>query len=184
MKIVIVVALLISSSLVLLEKAQADEAFAQDKRFYWGLGVGAFDADFEDSDLPHLNSSTGNLFTGYDISPYLSIEAQLEGIARDAVIDDDGFKTQFTSIGVAPALLVKYPLDRANLFEAYARLGSTYLAYEMSSAELGKLLEEKKFLTTFGAGIRGKHLYLEYVNYGKIQGLYLEQIRGGIRFSF
>ena len=153
--------------------------------WYWGLGLGYFDVDHDDSDLPHMESGTGTAFIGYSINDYLGLEIQAEHISTGTDVDADGFRSEFGGSGVSPALIVRYPLDREDLFEAYVRLGGTYIDYELATpTDGGRRVEGTEFQPAFGAGIRTKYLFLEYTNYGQLDELYLEQIRAGLIFRF
>ena len=153
-------------------------------KWYWGAGAGYFDVDYDDGELPHMESSTYNMFLGYEFNSYLGVELQIEHVNTGRDFDDDGFVHEFGGQALSPALIVKYPLARENLFEVYARVGATYLNYEIAQPRLGGRVEDQAFQSNFGFGVRGNHLFAEYVNYGDREQLYLEQIRAGFRLWF
>lgn len=147
--------------------------------WYAGAGVGRFDVDLETT---HFGSSTATIFMGYELYKYLALEVQVEYINTGSETDEDGFRSDFGGTGLSPALIAKYPLDTPEgMIELYLRGGATYLDYTMSNVDLAESLDDTVFQPMFGVGIRTEFLFLEYVNYGKLNGMYLEQIRIGFR---
>lgn len=152
--------------------------------WYVGVGGGIFDVDYDDGRRPHFESTTINGFVGYDISHYLSVELFVAYAPESSARDDDSFRSLFGGTLFSPALLVKYPLDRVDLLEVYVRLGGSYIDYTIATPELGGRIDDTIFQQNLGVGIRSKSFFLEYVNYGEIESLYLEQIRLGVRLRF
>lgn len=149
-------------------------------QWYAGAGGGLFDVDL---DTTHLESAAVNGFVGYDLYQYLALEVQAEYIDTGSEIAEDAFRSEFSGAGLSPALIAKYALDSAEgaTIELYLRGGFTYLDYTMSHSGLAGKVVDTSFQPMFGVGIRSEFLFLEYVNYGKLNGMYLEQIRIGFR---
>ncbi len=61
---------------------------------------------------------------------------------------------------------------------------SSYLDYSMSNLDLGRKVDATNIQVMYGAGVRLKYLFVEYVNYGRRDSMYMEQLRAGLRFSF
>ncbi len=161
-------------------------AVAED--WYAGVGLGIFDVDRKQANAiepaTHFDSSTANLFVGYDFSKYLGVEVQLEGITRGFETDIDGFRSEFGGYGVSPALIVKYPLSEEYGMEIFVRAGATYLDYTIANLSLGRKVDETTTQPMFGAGLRSEYFFVEYVNYGKSHDMDLEQLRVGFRSRF
>ena len=166
--------------LILLSSIAISDASSED--MYWGGGVGYFDADYDDGNLPHINSPTINIFAGWNINRYLGLELQVESIDRAVEEDGDGFLTEFSAVGISPALIFRYPTNEG--IEPFIRLGATYMDYEVATSILGRRVEDSGFQSNIGLGIRFKYLIIEYVNYGDREELYLEQTRVSLKFKF
>ena len=95
----------------------------------------------------------------------------------------DGFRSEFGGYAVSPPLILKYPLGNDQL-DVLVRAGATYLDYTMSNLSLARKVEDTSVQAMFGAGFHWKHAVVEYVNYDKLNSMYLEQLRVGFRISF
>ncbi|XOV84911.1 MAG: outer membrane beta-barrel protein [bacterium] len=157
---------------------------ADEKGGYAGLGVGLFDGDYDDSEQPHLESLAANVFLGYDFNVYLGVETQIEYVNKDSELDQDGFATEFSGLGVMAGVVMKLPLDREDDFALYGRVGGTFWDYQMRSQDLGGSVETQTVTPHLAFGIKSRYLFLEYVNHGKENALHLEQLRGGFRVLF
>ena len=152
--------------------------------WYAGLGTGFFDVDFERSEQPHFNSSTLNLFAGYRWSPYLAMEGHLDYIARGFATDDDNFRSEFGAYGASAGLVLTYFFNDTATTEIYTRLGASYLNYDIATPNLGQPENQTDWFPAVAGGLRGRHFFVEYLNHGTREELYLEQIRAGFRWSF
>ena len=105
---------------------------AQEQRFSFGLAVGAFDVDTDDSDGPHLNDLSYSALLGFDWSKYLALEAEFMHVEDDSTIDVFGERSAFSGDAVALSIRLQWPL--ADDFKAYVRLGGA--AFQLTDAEI------------------------------------------------
>jgi hypothetical protein len=162
--------------------SHAEEAAAPVDRDRWSVGAsgGYFDMDVIDS--AYFSSSSVGAFVGFEINRYFALELQVDYVDRGFDTDEDGFRSQFEGVFVSPSLVVKYPLDET--LEVYARLGGSLIDYELANIEVPALTDDSTTQPMAGIGIRSKYLFLEYVNYGQLEEMYMEQLKAGFRFQF
>lgn len=157
-------------------------SFADD--FYWGAGIGYLDIDHEDPDLPHFGSQTFNVFTGWDWNQYVSLEVSIDQMNYTSEVDVYDNKSSFEAINISPSVLIRFPKRSDGGFSVFGRFGGSYMDYTLSTANVGGTEDGKIFRPLLGAGIRGKYLFIEYINYDYLEDLHLEQIRIGFKKSF
>lgn len=159
-----------------------DAAPADRKRWSLGLAVGNFDSDTSDSDDPHLNEVAYSLVFDYEPWRYLAVGAELLQIETARQVDEFNELTAFggTGASVSARLLLPLPDD----ITPYLRVGYTWLQLDEDTQVNDVLTDDTLGQLSFGAGIQGKYWFAEYVNYGRLDALYLEQMRVGLRFRF
>ena len=154
---------------------------AQDYRYTLSLALGDHDVDTENSEDPHFNELSYNVLVGYNWSKYLVVEAEAFHVPSASGIDVFDERFSFGGDAVGLSLRLQWPL--ADDFSAYLRLGGA--AYKLSDAEIAnEPVDETWTQPLYGGGVRGKHWFVEYVNYGEVEDFYLEQLRGGIVIRF
>lgn len=72
----------------------------------------------------------------------------------------------------------------ADDFAAYLRAGVHVFELDEDARLRGEVLDDSWTQPVFGAGVRGHHWFIEYVNYGEIDDFYLEQLRVGFEVRF
>ncbi len=162
---------------VLLAAAAGQPAAADG--FYSGFGIGQFDAD---NDSTFINSAAWNLFAGYELNRFFAVEIQAEYVREGSDTNKFDMRAEFGGWMVSPALLARYPL--ADDFELFLRAGASAVDYRLVNEELGVSVEDRDVVPVFGFGLRTRRLFLEYVNYDRLEGTYLEQLRAGFVLRF
>ncbi|MEM9620106.1 MAG: outer membrane beta-barrel protein [Pseudomonadota bacterium] len=154
---------------------------AAESPFTLSLAVGAFDADTDDSDGPHLNELSYNAILGYEWSRYLALDAEFFHIESDSDFSVFGERSAFAGQAIGLSVRLQWPL--ADDFHLFLRAGAA--SFRLSEAELlDEALDDTWHQPMYGAGIRGKHWFVEYVSYGEQDDLYVEQLRGGLVVRF
>lgn len=101
----------------------------------------------------------------------------------ESALQSDIFNQASAFGGDAVGLSARIQLPLAEDFRAYLRLGGA--AFELKDAIWVDLpIETSLTQPITGAGIQGNYWFVEYVNYGKRDDLYLEQLRGGLILRF
>ncbi len=149
------------------------------ERLYAGIGTGIFDLD---DNLVHLDSSTASLWLGYRLHRFVAAELTVDYIERDTDTAERGFTSEFSGLMVAPSILLKYPIGEG--WEPFARLGYSQLDYELLTETSGGTIDESAGLFTFGVGLDIGRFRVEYLNYGKVEGAHIEQLRIGLNWDF
>lgn len=159
--------------------AEALESTEQ-KDFSLGAAVGYYDIDTDNSVDPHVNSYTYALLVGYDWSRYVGFDAEVTRMDRGSDVDvfGRGLSVSANSVGVSGR--IHWPLDDS--FSAYLRLGAAALELDAKRSE--GVLDESWVRPLYGGGVRGDHWFAEFVSYGKLDDLYLDQIRAGVMIRF
>ena len=151
------------------------------KRFTLGGAVGYHDVDTDNSADPHANGYTYALLVGYDWSRYVGFDAEVTRMNRGSDVDVFGRRLSFGADAVGISGRIQWPLDDS--FTAYLRLGAA--ALELDDAELPEgMLDESWVRPMYGGGVRGKYWFAEFVSYGKLDDLYLDQVRAGLMMRF
>ncbi|MEM6710565.1 MAG: outer membrane beta-barrel protein [Pseudomonadota bacterium] len=156
---------------------------AEGDRWYAGAAIGLYDTDYADGDLPHLTSSAYSAFIGYDLHRFLALEFALDLIETDADAGRGNDQTRYGALGFSPALVVKFPFPESDV-EAFLRLGTSLHDYELESVNRSGLVKDKRWAPAWEVGLRGEHLFLEYLYHGEEQGLIMEQLRVGVRLRW
>ncbi len=163
-----------------LVQAEASEPKAK-KFFTLGAAVGYHDVDSDDSADPHVNGYTYALLVGYDWSRYVGVDAELMRMNRGSDVDVFGRRLSFGADAVGLSARIQWPLDDS--FSAYLRLGAA--ALELDSPEVPEgTLDESWVRPMYGGGVRGDYWFAEFVSYGKLGDLYLDQVRAGLMMRF
>ena len=156
-------------------------ARAQDSPLTAILGIGNFDVDTDRSDDAHLSEASYNLMLGFDFSRYLALDVEAMHIENASHRDVFDIESSFGGDALGVSARLQWPL--AEDFSPYVRVGAT--ALELNDARVnGESLDDSHTLPMYGLGVRGRFWFVEYVNYGKIDELYLEQLRGGVILRF
>ena len=160
--------------------AEGSEPAAK-KRFTVGAAVGYHDVDTDDSSDPHVNGYTYALLVGYDWSKYLAVDAEVSRMNRGSDVDVFGRRLSFGADAVGISGRIQWPLDDS--FIAYLRLGVA--ALELDAPEIPEgMLDESWVRPMYGGGVRGDYWFAEFVSYGKLDDLYLDQVRAGLMMRF
>jgi opacity protein-like surface antigen len=151
-------------------------------RWSLGLALGNFDVDTSDSDDPHLNEVSYALTLGYQPLRYLAIGAELLHVETARQFDEFNELTAFGASGATVSARLQWPLPED--ITPYLRVGYTYLQLDEETQIADQPTGNSLGQLSFGAGIQGKYWFAEYINYGRLEGLYLEQMRVGLQFRF
>ena len=117
-----------------------------------------------------------------DLSRYIALDAELMHIETTQGFDDFDEVTRFGAQGAAISARVQWPL--AEDFKAYIRAGAVWLDLDEGAALRGEPLPSNVTQPALGFGVRGNRWFLEYVYYGEVEDLHLEQLRGGLIYRF
>ena len=147
-----------------------------------GIGIGNFDTDTDESDDPHLNEIAYAAILGVELSRYFAIDAEIQKIESGQGFDVFGNLTSFGATSVGTSLRIQYPLDED--FTLYLRGGLARFDIEDDATLRDVALDSSYNQPVFGGGIRGTYWFVEYVNYGEIEDLYIEKLRAGLMFRF
>lgn len=160
--------------------AEASEP-AIKKRFTVGAAVGYHDVDTDDSADPHVNGYTYALLVGYDWSRFIAFDAEVTRLNRGSDVDVFGRRLSFGADAFGVSGRVQWPMDDS--FTAYLRLGAA--AFELDDPEIPEgTLDESWVRPIYGGGVRGDYWFAEFVSYGKLDDLYLDQVRAGLMIRF
>ncbi len=162
--------------------ARADEGFDKNYKYSAGLALGNFDIDTSDSDDPHLNELSYSVVLGVAPWRYLAFDAEIMHIDSGEGFDDFDARTSFGGFGYGASARLQWPL--AEDFRVFLRSGVSRFELEDSAQLKDVPLKESWTQPMYGVGLRGNFWQLEYVNYGKMDTLYLEQIRAGLFVRF
>jgi len=163
-----------------LGQADASESAAK-KRFTLGAAVGYHDVDTDKSSDPHVNGYTYALLVGYEWSQHIAFDAEVTRMNRGSDVDVFGRRLSFGADAVGVSGRIQWPLDDG--FSAYLRLGAA--ALELDNTELPEgMLDESWVRPMYGGGFRGDFWFAEFVSYGKLDDLYLDQVRAGLMMRF
>ena len=146
-----------------------------------GFSIGHYDIDTENSSDPHVNGRTYSLLLGYEWSKYFAVELEWSSMQRqtDADVFDRELAFEAAAVGLSGRL--QWPLDEH--IKAYARLGAAQ--FELQDARFSDCaLDTPVLQPMLGAGLRGDFWFAEYVYYGKLEELIVEQLRAGLVFRF
>ena len=154
---------------------------ADDKAVTLGLSFGHYDIDTEIPSDPHVNGRTYSLLLGFEWSKYFAVELEWSPMQRqtDADVFDRELAFEAAAVGLSGRL--QWPLDEH--FKAYARLGAAQ--FELQDARFSdRALDTPVLQPMLGAGLRGDFWFAEYVYYGELEELVVEQLRAGLVFRF
>lgn len=154
-----------------------------EERWYAGATIGLFDVDYEDGDLPHFDSTAYSAFVGYDLHRFIGLELAVDQITEGSGDRDGNLTSSFEAVALSPTLLLKYPFQESAV-EAYFRVGGSWQDYRLQSINSDGVVEDRRWTTALGGGLRGEHFFLEYLVYGEEQELIMEQLRLGLRFRW
>ena len=160
--------------------AEASEP-SVNKHFSVGAAVGYHDADTDDSADPHVNGYTYSLLVGYDWSRYVAFDAEVTRMNRGSDLDVFGRRLSFGADVVGLSGRIQWPLD--DRFSAYLRLGAAALELDNTELPVG-MLDESWVRPMNGGGFLGDFWFAEFVSYGKLDDLYLDQVRAGLMMRF
>jgi hypothetical protein len=160
--------------------AEASEP-SVNKHFSVGAAVGYHDADTDDSADPHVNGYTYSLLVGYDWSRYVAFDAEVTRMNRGSDLDVFGRRLSFGADVVGLSGRIQWPLDDS--FTAYLRVGAAALELDDPEVPDG-VLDESWVRPMYGGGVRGNYWFAEFVYYGKLEDLYLDQVRAGLILRF
>ena len=162
--------------------AQAEASDANTKKpFSMGAAVGYHDVDTDNSSDPHVNAYTYAVLVGYDWSRYLAVDAELTHMRRGSDVDVFGRRLSFGANAVGVSGRVQWPLDDS--FSVYLRLGVAALELDDPEAP-EEVLDESWVRPMYGGGVRGDYWFAEFISYGKLDELYLDQVRAGVIVRF
>ena len=151
-------------------------------RYSLAFAIGALDTDTSDPDDPHLNELAYSVVLDADVSRFIGIDAELMHLETDRGFDDFGNLSSFGGQGLGVSVRWQWPL--AEDFSLYARTGVARFELADDSVFQDLELDKSASQPMYGLGMRGPHWFVEYVNYGKIDALYVEQLRGGLMIRF
>ena len=152
------------------------------ERWSLGLALGNFDADTSDPDDPHLNEIAYSILAGLELSRYTAIDVELMKVESSQGFGDFGELTRFGGYSLGLSLRAQWPL--AENFRVYVRGGAGSFWLDDSVVIRDQALTDKATQPLFGGGVRADNWFVEYVNYGDIDGLHIEQFRAGVLFRF
>ena len=151
------------------------------KSFSVGAAVGYYDVDTDNSVEPHVKGYTYALLVGYDWSRYVAFDAEVTHMVREFDADVFDRRLSFGANAVGISGRIQWPLDDS--FTAYLRLGAA--AFELDDPEIHEgTLDESWVRPIYGGGVRGDYWFAEFVSYGKLDDLYLDQVRAGLMIRF
>ena len=156
--------------------------FIEKHNFELGVAVGNFDSDTEDPNDPHLNEISFSLMAGWNLNRYLGLDLEYLDVKSAQGLDDFGELSRFGGAAVGASVRFTWPL--ADDFALYLRAGTSQFSLDGDSTLRGEPLDERYEQTLLGGGVRGNNWFVEYVSYGEIEGLYIEQARAGLMFKF
>ncbi|MEM1433484.1 MAG: hypothetical protein AAGG11_05475 [Pseudomonadota bacterium] len=161
-----------------------DETRPDPGRSSWSLGVavGNFDSDTSESDDPHLNEAAFSLLASFQPWRFLALDAELLHIETARELDEFNELTAFGATGVSLTARLQIPLPED--ISIYLRAGSSWLKLDDESQVRDSPMATDRTQPTFGGGISGRYWFVEYVNYGQADDLYLEQLRAGMIWRF
>jgi len=76
---------------------------------------------------------------------------------------------------------IQWPWD--DIFTAYLRVGGAALELDDTEVPDGTL-DESWVRPMYGGGVPGNYWFAEFVSYGKLNDLYLDQVRAGLILRF
>ena len=151
-------------------------------RYSIAFAIGNLDTDTSDPDDPHLNELAYSLVIGADISRFIGLDAEVMHLETDRGFDDFGNLSSFGGQGLGLSVRWQWPL--AEDFNVYARTGAAGFNLDDGAVFRDRELDTSVTQPMYGLGLRGPHWFVEYVNYGKIDSLYVEQLRAGLMVRF